>query len=738
MAPAAWTGFGSPGEVTWARPAGDGATIAVGTAGGHLYLRRRQEAGWRWERIGTPPGALEVLDTALLAVEGSTASTPIAVGDDFRVWLHRPGTAATPWIGLDGPHLDEGLPFYADCGDIAVSTSRDGAELRHMLVVSSASGRPWIRQGIQPGVAWLRIASDEDNAIAVELATAFASVAPEQEPQPHIFAVAQDPESSASRLRVAVLENSLWTWIDLGGPGPGVGLSIEGLSATSIRDGGGRLQACAIVRQTLTGNVGMVIGSGRSWRWGNLLRPPVPDELAAAVVAAKGPDPRPGDEPVIVARAGHGIWTRSLTGGWTNLGTTPQDVAVVDPTAAFDITAPDGRRRVWATGVSWESDLWTFESDDTGVRWEKHGCPGSVVSVVGAHNGPPGVAGSSGDRLAVAYVVDEHGALWSCEQWGNPVDGFFPSSSSWTSHGVPAAGVTIAESVGVYPLTDFDPEPSRAFVVGSDGHLWARAVDGVEWTWVDHGAPTGRSVKSGVAPINTDMDHGPTVHVMADDGRLWLHAGSAGFWRWSDLGAPPGQLIFRAVGAATPLSAEGLVPAAAVITGDGHLWIHVTDVDSTEWSDLGTPAPDEKVIAGIGVEVVTEPPDAMALDIVVVGSPSGQVWSCRWARFGTSSWTAHGRPGDARIRGGIGTVPDATSPSGFLVSVIGNDQQVWAASSAAPGGAWTRWDPRSTATTIVGGKAAVLLDMPCGVLLDGRRRVNLVTPGARPADGAGS
>jgi hypothetical protein len=635
----------------------------------------------------------------------------------------------TPGEGEDGSS-------DADCGDLAVSTSRRGTALRHLLVVSSASGRPWIRQGIEPGGSWFRIASDDD-WIATELATALASVASGPEPAQHIFAVVRDREGHGSGLRVGVHEDVVWTWVDPGLPPPGDG-SVEGLSATAFRDADGRLHACAVVRAVAAENVTMVIGSGRDWRWVELGRPG--DEgVRAAVLAAKGPDPRPGDEPVVVARVGHTIWTRSLTGDWVDLGTTPKDVAVVDPTTALEVAAADGRRQVWTTGVSWNSDLWTLQSDDTGVRWEDHGRPGSVVSVVGALSGPPGVAGPEGDRLVEVYVVDEHGALWSCEQWGNPADGFFPSSSSWVHHGPPAAGVTIADSVGVVPLTAFDPEPARVFVVGSDGNLWARTFDGVEWTWVDRGAPNGRSVKTGVAPIETDMHHGPTVHVLADDGRLWLHAGSVGFLDWIDLGTPEGQLIFRIVGAATPLSAEGLRPAAAVVTGDGHLWVHVKDVDSSEWIDLGNPpAPNEKVIAGIGVEVVPGLPDAEALDIVVVGAPSGQVWNCRWIRWGTPSWTAHGRPADARIRGAIGTMPDTTTHTGFLVSVIGNDQQVWVTRSAAPGGAWSRWDPPSATTTITGGKTAMLLDRPCGVLLDGERRVHIGTAATGPGNGGGA
>ncbi|NDU72384.1 hypothetical protein GWI34_07060 [Actinomadura sp. DSM 109109] len=718
MAPAAWSGLGSPGEVMWARSSGDAGVIAVGTAGGHLYLRRRAETGSRWEHLGTPPGATGVLDAALVPA-GPGAATPVVVGDDLRVWRHDPGAAGTPWTDLGGPDPDENLPARGECGDITVITSPGGGTPRHTLVVSSATGRPWIRQGVEPGTAWTRLTPDDD-LVVLELAAALAFAAPGQEPQPHVFAVAEDP---GGRLRVAVLENSAWTWFELGGPQPGNGLSVEGLSATEIRDSGGRLQACAVVRQTITGKVGMVIGSGRDWQWVDLGRPPVEGQLGAAVLAAKGPAPQPGDEPVVVARVGHHLWTRSRTGAWTDLGTTPQDVAVVEPAAASEVTTAEGRRAVRATGVSWASDLWTVESDDTGVRWERHGCPVAVASVPGVSIGPN-----------MLHVLDGKGALWSCELWMDPPDGFF-NPGAWTHHGPPAPGVAAATGVGVLNMEGSEPRPTWVFVVGGDGRLWARTAvdqDGLaSWSWVDHGVPAGQSIVTAVPPLATDLPDGfPTVFALADDGRIWMHPAGAGRAPWIDCGGPQGQLISRFVGAAAPISLAGLLPAAVVITNDGRLWI-ADSIDSGggsfTWSPLGTPAPGETLIAGIGIEVVTDPPDSNALDIVVLGSPSGHVWRLRWARGTPPRWTTHGQPAGAPVRGAIGTMPDPADPAGCLIAVIGKDRQVWVTRSATAG-AWTRWDPPSETTTIIDGRAMPLQDLPCAVVLDGDRRLHVVAP----------
>lgn len=361
------------------------------------------------------------------------------------------------------------------------------------------------------------------------------------------------------------------------------------------------------------------------------------------------------------------------------------------------------------------------------VAWSGLGSPSdvTVASVAGVSIGPN-----------MMHVVDENGAVWSCEIWGNPSEGFFNPTGSWTSHGQPAADVTAAMVVGVLNMEGSEPRPTWVFVVGSDGKLWARTAEDQDgqavWTWVDHGSPADRPIRTGVAPVGVDFFGGPpAVHVLGDDGRLWMRRISGADWRWSDRGVPQGQLIFGIVGAAAPTSEAGPQPVAAVVTGDGHLWINVPVGDAFKWSDLGTPTPDEKVVVGIGVEVVAE--DSMAVDIVVVGRPSGQVWVNRWEPGKPPLWTAYGRPADARIRAGVGTTHDPDEV-GSLISVIGNDQQVWVTDSAAPGGAWSRWDPQPATITIVRGKA-VNLGAPCAVVLDGERRVHIVTDAARPANG---
>ncbi|GIH25017.1 hypothetical protein Aph01nite_33270 [Acrocarpospora phusangensis] len=731
MPAVAWVRLGGPGEVTWAR-AGDAATIAVGTAGRHLFLRRRTAAGWRWERLGVPPGTGEVRDTALISIDGSDGLVPVVVGGDVKVWLHQPGTAATPWTALSGPAPDADMSDFNECGDIAAGAIRRSSGLRHTLVVSSPSGRPWLRQGVEPDDVWFRIAAESD-FIVWGLATAFASVAPGSPPLPHIFAIGSDRDTFEFKFQVAVPENSLWTWFDPVDPVPGF---VPGVTATTFRDADGRLQACAVPSSEFTADI--LIGSGRHWELIDLGQPPGPGDsgfVLSAVVAAKGADPAPG-EPVVMVRAGDHMWTRTLTGGWRDLGSPSPGVAV-DPASAVEIGTADGEARVLTAALSRDADLWTVESGAQDARWESHGLPCSVTSIVGAYHDSPDEDSSS---LPVAVpVLDEHGALWSGRVLGrpdagfsNPGDGFIDPGDFWTFHGRPAPDVTSTAGIGIFALPKGTPPGGTwIFTIGSDGHLWARTSGGNGWAWVDHGAPTGGSVKAGVPPISVRHPPSafPMVHVLADDGRLWMRSFSGDTWIWTDRGAPPGQLIFSVIGATPVRSTAGLIgrfALAAAITGDGHLWINLHDGTDSTWTDLGTPSPAEKLVAGIGVSTVALPDPGVTVDIVAVGSPSGQVWSHRWSTTGTSRWTPHGRPGDARIHAALGTLQDPADPAATLIPVVGNDRQISLTSST--GTPWSRLDPPPSATTILSGRIHNLLHgLPCILALDNNRRLH-VTP----------
>lgn len=729
MTTVSWQRLGSPGEVMSARVSADASTVAVGTDGGVLYLRRRDAAGWRWERVGTTPNDQIVLDAAVLSLGPAGALTAAVIGDDLQVWLYESG-ATTKWTGLSGPAPDPEDTRFAEAGDlVASSTTRNGV-VRHTLTVSSGSGRPWIREGVDPDGTWFRISAPEDWA-AMQLATAMASATPEAPPQQHLFAIVMDRTTFASALRIAFRENQLWTWIDPGGPAPS-GEEIV-LSATTIRDAEGRLRACAVIGTSESSGVRMVTGAGRQWEWVDLGEPPVPDGIRAAVLAAKAPDPKAGEEPVVVARTGHEIWTGTRSGGWTNHGTTPGDVAVVSPTSSVEL-GEVGARKVWSAGVSWGSDLWTFEPDEVGgLAWEPHAAPGTVVSIVGGFPDTPddGVT----ERPFMVFMIDEYGALWVNRVWGGPEQGFALGSGFWEHHGRPAPGVTCATGAGAHtqagdtPLPTNSPlAPSWVAVIGSDGHLWVRTADPSGWSWVDHGAPAGRRVKTAVPPIAVSAPPGaPTVHALADDGRLWMRTVTTAGASWVDRAAPQGQLITVLLGAVILPTPAGRVPLAAAVTSNGHVWVNLPGAGGFPWTDLGMPMPNETISTGIGMEAAAG--GSPSVNILALGL-SGQVWRLHWGPGAAPQWTPLGRPEDARIRGRVGTMPDSATPGGQQVAVVGNDKQVWVRSMTAP--AWSRWDPQFDTTVVVAAAVDLLAAVPCAVVLADDNRVHIVTPQVTP------
>ena len=74
------------------------------------------------------------------------------------------------------------------------------------------------------------------------------------------------------------------------------------------------------------------------------------------------------------------------------------------------------------------------------------------------------------------FMVSEHGGL--VEYHFSPKDGW-----EWVEHGTPHRDVTLVGAPG--PCFD----GSQLFVVGSDGHVYRRHMEGRTWRWTSHGHP---------------------------------------------------------------------------------------------------------------------------------------------------------------------------------------------------------------------------------------------------------
>ena len=150
------TDLAAPSGVAGARVSADGEAVAAVTAGGLLYVRRRETAGWRWEQAGVPPTGERVLDAAVLAqVSGNL--TAVVVGADLQTWRYESGAGGIRWTSLSGPAPDPGLAPQFGAGRLAVGTGTLAETDDVMLAVISETGQPWVRQGLGADARWERV-----------------------------------------------------------------------------------------------------------------------------------------------------------------------------------------------------------------------------------------------------------------------------------------------------------------------------------------------------------------------------------------------------------------------------------------------------------------------------------------------------------------------------------------------------------------------------------------------------
>jgi hypothetical protein len=690
-----WFSQIGPGDV-WratstvdARSAADPPALVVVTEGGRVYLRTDTAADPRWRSLGGPPGGIWTSAVACVTTDATGTVAPVVVGGDGRVWLVQPGEEAADWVDLGSP--------APDTEALAAATLRRASGLRHVLVVTSDGHRPWLREGLEADGTWFPLPAEAEWQFD-EVALAAAQT-PGGQPELHLFAVVSGPGIPGRVLRAGVRENAVWTWID---PGPRPdGQEAGALSATSVRDTAGTVRACALVgaspfTSATADSICVLSGSGRTWAWTELGRPPGDGDLRASVVA-RG-DPAAGG-PVVIARVGHHHWRRSPGREWEDLGTTPGDVAVVDPLTCLEFGSGEPSR-IQTIGVSWDQHLWTVDIDGAAARWRDHGITAAPATVVGTYTDAqePGTIG----LLSHVFLTDTDGRLWESRLGGIQLD-------SWDDHGLPAPRTGCRTGVGALAIPGRAGQRSWVFVLATDGRLWARSEGPDGWVWVDHGMPSDRRINATAAPVATEPSAGdPTVPVVGDDGQLWLRTPVGGEWTWVTRGTPPGLLIFRLVGAALFPTAQGSRLVTSVVTEDGRLFVDLRQGPAPGWIDLGTPLPGERVVAGIGAGMVTLG-GVPTLHVVVATAPGGHVWTRSWSPGAAGgNWTDLGRPPGPRLDDGVGVVPDPDDGSGALVFVLADGRKLWVRDSAGRDSEWTAWGLPLRADALAGGRAVAL------------------------------
>jgi hypothetical protein len=287
-----------------------------------------------------------------------------------------------------------------------------------------------------------------------------------------------------------------------------------------------------------------------------------------------------------------------------------------------------------------DGQIWGSSHTGKAWEWKNADSPPNGTSVVRSMGSSLFFYNPTGWSSPLLYFVGSDDAMW----WYNP---FLTSSGRidetptldarsygyFQSLGTPP-NVAIGKSMGTiqYPTSN----EYFVFVEGSDHQLW-----GLNW-W----AGEGKKWKSmGLIPGGDDgegdnlymgallLDGDPTVFVKAKDGNLWKMSRTLKT-KWSNLGSPISTAIDISIGA-VEYKNEWFV---FVEGSDDSLWVYSGGADSSEWTDLGSPAQQVegvKLGRSMGGPITSPHDDSI---YVFVNAIDGDLWLNTWNPNSGSTW----------------------------------------------------------------------------------------------------
>ena len=343
--------------------------------------------------------------------------------------------------------------------------------------------------------------------------------------------------TSATNL-YAASSDANWTWMDLGQPPSGRGISVS--SAITYRDRSGG-QVFAVFVTTDDGHLLVNAKSylpGSVWQWQDLGVP----EGAYSV-----------DDPMAITYV-------------DAAGITQVRVFVDGPTVA-------GVRLLFA--AAWYNFDWQWFQ--LGTLWPARDF--RSPSAVSYHD-------RFGDhsRVFVASDIDHLlGAAW---------DGGW----TWTWYDLTQTNPLRIVAPKPVAYVDYDGYAQiQVFALARNGHLVLDAWYGYFWSWSDLGrAPTASAIQSDPMPISWSSFgiNGVEVFLTTEDGHLFADTwdDDSWEWRWFDMGLGMGTTAVRDP---TPISywtASGVMNVLVFAQGsNGNVLVDVWDGTSWNWNDLGQP-----------------------------------------------------------------------------------------------------------------------------------------------------
>ncbi len=145
------------------------------------------------------------------------------------------------------------------------------------------------------------------------------------------------------------------------------------------------------------------------------------------------------------------------------------------------------------------------------------------------HNlGKPSTASIAGDPSSASYGGFEWAFVVGSDQHLYGVRG---APWVWSDHGTPAAGVGLVGR----PSTIVYADSLYTFVVGTDGQLYLRTWNGIAWSWVAAGAPSGTLLEG--SPSAATRTNTIDVFVGGADDHLYTRQWTGSLWQWLDQGS---------------------------------------------------------------------------------------------------------------------------------------------------------------------------------------------------------
>ena len=382
----------------------------------------------------------------------------------------------------------------------------------------------------------------------------------------------------------------------------------------------------------ITEGLPLPVEPARTWNWTNLSKPAgVNIRATMGAISVMDTPSSPQRPHVFVEGNDSNLWCRFYDGSawqWLTMSKPPgvNLTGLVGAVTVMDTRNSPQRGHIFTAGS--DGNLWVRWSDGFNWNWGNMGKPVSanirgLMGAVTVMNTP-----TSSQRPHV-FVEGNDFNLW-CLWWSG-------SQWSWLNMGKPA-GVNITGLVGAVTVMDTPTSPQRAhiFVTGSDGNLWCRWSNGLQWSWANMNKPPGANIR-GLMGAVTVMDtpgspQRPHVFIEGNDFNLWCLWWSGSQWSWLNMGKPANANITGLVGAITVMDMPTSPQRAHVfVTGsDGNLWCRWSSGVAWSWSNMGKP-PGANIRGRMGAVNAKDTPTSAERPHVFVEGDDSNLWCLSWS-----------------------------------------------------------------------------------------------------------